>query len=213
LRPARLRRVDPDLLRLVTVTDEPGTDLDAWIARVASAVRGGATMVQVRSKKADPRTSLDIVKRLVSALPVPVVMNDRADIAIMAGAAGVHVGVDDVPVASIRSFAPPGFIIGASIGSRVEVEQARGADYIGIGPAFATSSKGDAGDPLSFAEIAELQALAGLPAVVIGGITPANVPELLKACPGVAGVAVVSSLFGADDVESAARLLRDAIGR
>lgn len=170
-------------------------------------------MVQVRSKTAESRILLDVVKRLVAALPVPVLVNDRADIAIMAGAAGVHVGVDDIPVASIRAFAPPGFVIGASVGSRAEVEYARGADYIGIGPAFATSSKGDAGSPLSFAEIGVLQTLAGLPAVAIGGITAANVPELVNACPGLAGAAVLSSLFGADDVERAARLLRGAIGR
>lgn len=176
-------------------------------------MRGGATIVQVRAKHASPRALLEIVKHLVSALPVPVLVNDRADIAIMAGAAGVHVGADDVPVAAIRAFAPPSFIIGASVGSRAELEPARGADYVGIGPAYATASKTDAGQPLSFEEIAELQRLAGVPAVAIGGISAANAREVLAACPGLAGVAVVSSLFGADDVEIAARALRAAIGK
>ena len=77
-------------------------------------MRGGATIVQVRAKHASPRALLEIVKHLVSALPVPVLVNDRADIAIMAGAAGVHVGAEDVPVAAIRAFAPRSFIIGVS---------------------------------------------------------------------------------------------------
>ncbi len=144
---------------------------------------------------------------------MPVFVNDRADIALMAGAAGVHVGADDIPVAAIRKLAPPWFVIGASLGSRAELEPARGADYVGIGPAFISSSKSDAGAPLSLAEIAELQRLAGVPAVAIGGITPANVAEITSACPALAGVAVVSALFGSRDVESAARAFRAAIGR
>lgn len=208
-----LLRVSAESLRLVAVTDEPGSDLNAWIGRITSAVRGGATIVQVRAKHASPRALLEIVKHLVSALPVPVLVNDRADIAIMAGAAGVHVGAEDVPVAAIRAFAPRSFIIGASVGSRAELEPARGADYVGIGPAYATASKTDAGPPLSFEEITELQRLAGVPAVAIGGISSANAREVLAACSGLAGVAVVSSLFGAADVEMAARALRAAIGK
>ncbi|MGI8619128.1 MAG: thiamine phosphate synthase [Gemmatimonadaceae bacterium] len=197
----------------MAVTDEPESDLGVWIGRVAAAVRGGATIVQVRAKQASPRDLLDIVKQLVPALPVPVLVNDRADIAIMAGAAGVHVGADDVPIAPIRAFAPPAFIIGASLGSRAELETARGADYVGIGPVFCTESKADAGSPLEFGEITELQRLAGVPAVAIGGISVANAREVLDACPCLAGVAALSSLFGAADVETAARALRDAIGR
>lgn len=183
------------------------------MVRVASAVRGGATMVQVRAKRTAPRELLDVVQQLVATLPVPVLLNDRADIAVMAGAAGVHVGADDIAVAAIRSFAPPSFVIGASLGSRAELETAGGADYVGIGPAFVTGSKGDAGPPLSFAEITELERLAGVPGVAIGGISAANAREVLDACPGLAGVAVLSSLWAADDAESAARALRAAIGR
>ncbi|MGK2935562.1 MAG: thiamine phosphate synthase [Gemmatimonadaceae bacterium] len=195
------------------MTDEPGADLDEWIARVAAAARGGATMVQVRAKQASSRELLEVVRRLVAALHVPVVVNDRADIAIMAGAAGVHLGSDDLPVAAVRALAPRSFIIGASLGSGEEVASAHGADYVGIGPAFATPSKADAGSPLSFEEIARLQQFAAVPAVAIGGITEANVRGLLAACPGLQGAAVLSSLFGARDVESAARALRAAIGR
>lgn len=178
-----------------------------------AAVRGGATMVQARAKRTSSRDLLELVRHLVSTLSVPVVVNDRADVAIMAGAAGVHLGPDDLPVASIRELAPPSFIIGASLGSRAELASARGADYVGIGPAFASPSKTDAGEPLSLEEIAELQRLAGVPAVAIGGITAANVRGLLTGCPELEGIAVVSSLFGADDVEAAARALRATIER
>lgn len=201
------------MLRLVAVTDEPDPDLSAWIERVVSAVRGGATSVQVRAKQAASRTVLDAVKRLVAIVPVPVLVNDRADIAIMAGAAGVHLGSDDIPVASVRAIAPAPFIIGASVGSRAELEAARGADYVGIGPVFVSASKADAGRPLSFDEITELSRLAGVPAIAIGGIDVANVRSVLDACPALAGVAVVSALFGARDVERAAAALRAAIGR
>lgn len=170
-------------------------------------------MVQVRAKQTTPRELIEIVRRLVSLLPVPVIVNDRADIAIVAGAAGVHLGAEDLPVESVRAFAPPSFIIGASLGSTAELESARGADYVGIGPAFVTASKEDAGRPLSFAEITELQRVAGAPAVAIGGISSANAGEVLARCPGLAGVAALSSLFGSADVESAARALRAATGR
>jgi len=170
-------------------------------------------MVQVRAKRTSSRELLEIVKQLVTSLSVPVVVNDRADIAIMAGAAGVHLGPADLPVATVRALAPRSFIIGASLGSGEEIASARGADYVGIGPAFVTPSKADAGPPLAFEEIVRLHQFAGVPAVAIGGITAANVRGLLAACPGLQGVAVLSSLFGGGDVESAARALRAAIER
>ena len=200
-------------MRLVAVTDEPDPDLSAWIERVASAVRGGATSVQVRAKHAASRTVLDAVRQLVAILPVPVLVNDRADIAIMAGAAGVHLGSDDIPVATVRALAPAPFIIGASVGSRAELDAAGGADYVGIGPAFLSASKTDAGSPLLLGEIEELARLAGVPAIAIGGIDATNVRSVLDACPALAGVAVVSALFGARDVGRAAAALRGAIGR
>jgi thiamine-phosphate pyrophosphorylase len=213
LRRSQLGRAGAESLRLVAVTDEPGADLDEWIAGVAAAARGGATMVQVRAKQTSSRELLEIVRRLVRSLSVPVIVNDRADIAIMAGAAGVHLGPDDLPVASVRALAPRSFIIGASLGTGEELAATRGADYVGIGPAFATASKPDAGPPLSFEEIVRLQQFAAVPAVAIGGITEANVRGLLAACPGLQGVAVLSALFGARDVESAAGALRAAIER
>ena len=187
--------------------------MDGTIATIAGLVRGGVTMVQVRAKRMAPRDLLDLVKRVVAAVQVPVIVNDRADIALMAGAAGVHLGSEDLPVSAVRSFAPRDFIIGASVGSVDELGTAHGADYVGIGPAFATSSKSDAGEPLSFDAIADLQHRAGVPAIAIGGITPANARALVEACPELAGVAAVTALFAAADGASAAAALRAAIGK
>src|SRR5690242_12695840 len=106
----------PDCLRLVAITDDLRDGTDGLVGRAAAAVRGGATMVQLRLKDIDPRELVQVARALVRALPVPVVVNDRADIALAAAAAGVHVGVDDLPASALRAVVPAGFIIGASVG-------------------------------------------------------------------------------------------------
>jgi thiamine-phosphate pyrophosphorylase len=146
---------------------------------------------------------------MVATLTVPLIVNDRADIALMAGAAGVHLGADDVPVAAVRSIAPPGFIIGTSAGNEAELAGVDGADYVGIGPAFLTPSKSDAGLALGPAGIARLAGMCGKPAVAIGGIDATNVAQLAPA--GVRGVAVIAGIFSAADAESAARAIRSAM--
>jgi thiamine-phosphate pyrophosphorylase len=180
------------------------------VARAAAAVRGGATMVQLRLKDIDARELVGIARTLVAALPVPVIVNDRADIAVAAGAAGVHVGVDDIPAAALRRVMPPGFIIGASVGTDDEVVCSVGADYVGIGPVFATVSKPDAGDAIGVAEFARLADRSGLPAVAIGGIDSTNCHQVIAA--GASGIAVIRGIFAASDPEIAARGLSSAIG-
>jgi len=139
-----------------------------------------------------------------------VLVNDRTVVAIAAGAAGVHLGADDMPVSAARAIAPEGFIIGASVGSDEEVPLCLGADYVGIGPVFSTSSKLDAGAAIGIDRFAQLAVATGIPAVAIGGITPANARSAIEA--GAAGVAVISSVFGATDPLAAARQLVFAIG-
>jgi thiamine-phosphate pyrophosphorylase len=202
---------DPRTLTLVAITDGLRGGADALVARAVKAVRGGATMVQVRLKDADARTQVEVTRRLVAELAVPVIVNDRADIALAAGAAGVHVGAEDLPAAVVRRFAPVEFVIGASVGSDGEVEGAAGADYVGVGPVFATGSKADAGAALGIGEMIRLALRCRLPTVAIGGITPENVAPVIEA--GVAGVAVIRAVFGAPDPEWSARRLRSAIGR
>ena len=200
----------PASLRLIAITDDVRDGVDGLIGRAAAAVRGGVTMIQLRLKDVDARDLVRIARGLVDASPAPVLVNDRADIALAAGAAGVHVGVDDVPAAALRNVVPADFIIGASVGSEDEVKWSAGADYVGIGPVYATSSKPDAGGAIGIAEFARLAQLTGLPAVAIGGIDPTNCRDTLGA--GAHGVAVIRAIFSAPDPESAARALWSATG-
>jgi thiamine-phosphate pyrophosphorylase len=166
-------------------------------------------MVQLRAKLLGSGRLLRLARVLARELPVPLIVNDRADIAIMAGAAGVHLGADDLPVESVRVLAPEGFIIGASVGSDDELAGARGADYVGVGPVYSTVSKADAGKALGPAETARLIKAAAVPGAAIGGIDPHNTRAVIEA--GADGIAVLSALSA--DPETAARALRSAIGK
>ncbi len=182
------------------------------VALALAAERGGATAVQLRLKSASPRELVELGRRMIAALNIPLIVNDRPDVAIAAGAAGVHLGPDDLPVGLARKIAPPGFVIGASVGSEEEAESAGGADYWGIGPWRTTSTKSDAGvglGPVGFAKLRELS--GGRPCMAIGGIAAGDGPLVLGA--GGAGVAVVSGILGADDVEAATRAFRTAAKR
>ena len=197
----------PSSLRLIAITDDLRDGVDGLRARADAAVRGGVTMIQLRLKQVDPRDLLVAARALVS-LPVPVIVNDRADVALAAGAAGVHVGVGDVPAHALRQIVPPEFIIGASVGSDDEVARAAGADYVGIGPVFAATSRADSAVAIGLAEFARLAARVALPAVAIGGINAANCRDALGA--GASGVAVIRAVFAAADPELAARELSSA---
>ena len=197
-------------MRLIAITDSLRDGPRGLALRAAAAVFGGATMIQLRLKEESARTLVEIARTIQAMVPdVPLVVNDRADVALAAGAAGVHVGVDDLAPALLRRVVPPGFIIGASVGSEDEAARAAGADYVGIGPVFATGSKADAGTAIGAAKFAELATFCALPAVAIGGITSERVAEVMAA--GASGVAVISALFGASDPTQAARAIRSAL--
>lgn len=203
--------MDRALLRLMAVTDEPGDSTAEFLQVAAAAVRGGATCVQLRAKGTESGRLLELARMLVGTLPVPVIVNDRADIAIAAGAAGVHLGADDLAVPTVRSFAPPGFLVGASVGNDDELAGSRGADYVGVGPVFGTVSKSGAGAAIGTEEMARLIRASGSPGVGIGGIDAGNARAVIEA--GADGIAALSAIFLADDPESAARALRSAIER
>ena len=205
--------LDPESLTLVAITDGAPRGTDDIVQRALACVRGGATMVQLRLKDADARTQVEVARALVAALPasVPLIMNDRADLAIAAGAAGVHVGPEDLPSAAVRRIVGPDRIVGVSVGNDAEALQASDADYVGIGSVFATASKTDAGGAIGIDELARLIAACGRPAVGVGGIDGSNAAAVVAA--GARGVAVIRALFSASDPEAAARSLRSAIGR
>ncbi len=201
--------IDPSVLRLIAITDNVRDGQAGLIARSVAAVEGGATCVQLRLKDVAARDLVGVARDLVAAVRVPVIVNDRADIAIAAGAAGVHLGADDVPVRAVRSFAPAGFIIGASVGSDDEIVGSTGADYAGIGPVFATGTKWDAGKPIGVSEFFRLAVATGLPVVGVGGINAGNARLVMES--GAAGVAVVASVLGSTDPRAAAAALVSAI--
>ena len=207
---AKARTFDASSVRLIAITDSLRDGPRGLALRAAAAALGGATMIQLRLKEESARSLVEIGRIILATVPdVPLVVNDRADVALAAGAAGVHVGVDDLAPALLRRVVPPGFIIGASVGSDDEVARADGADYVGIGPVFATGSKSDAGDAIGCDGFAELARRCAVPAVAIGGITSERVGEVMAA--GASGVAVISALFGASDPTFAAREIRSAL--
>ena len=191
------------------VTDDrlvAGRDL---VALARAAERGGASAVQLRLKQATPRELVALARELVGALAIPVLVNDRPDVALAAGAAGVHLGPDDLPLELARRLAPPGFIIGVSVGCEAEAVAGMAADYWGIGPWRVTATKGDAGDALGPAGFARLAALgSGRPCLAIGGILPRDIARVLAA--GGSGVAVAAGILGVPDVESATRAYAEA---
>jgi thiamine-phosphate pyrophosphorylase len=198
------------VLRLLLVTDDEllvGRDL---VGTVREAVAGGATAVQLRLKRAGARDLAAAGRALLAAVEVPVFVNDRLDVALAIGAAGVHLGPDDVPVAAARLIVPPGFVIGASVGLEAEIPNGEHADYWGIGPWRATGTKRDAGAALGAAGFAAMRARAGArPCVAIGGVRPEDVTPALEA--GADGVAVVSGILGAGDIVAAARRYATAL--
>ena len=205
--------LDPESLTLVAITDGAERGTDEIVQRALACVRGGATMVQLRLKDADVRTQVEVARALVAALPegIPLIVNDRADLAIASGAAGVHVGPEDLPVAAVRRILGPDRIIGRSVGTDAEALEASGADYVGIGPVYATASKDDAGNAIGVGELERLAMLCARPAVGVGGIDASNAAAVITG--GARGVAVIRALFSASDPEAAARSLRSAIGR
>ncbi len=199
-------------VRLIAILDPSTLGTDA-LAAARAAAAGGATALQVRMKNSPAAEILRWTERLVEALAVPVYVNDRADIAWAAGAAGVHLGADDLPVARVRAAAPRPVLIGISVGTESEAQAVRDAapDYWSIGSVYPTPSKADAGAPIGTDGLRRLagRAPAGVPVIGIGGITAENVGEVIAA--GAVGVAVIGAIFGASDPEQAARRLRDAV--
>src|SRR6059036_1547972 len=183
-----------DQLRLMVITDPVLLKGRDPVAVLRQAVTGGATMVQVRWKDGMPAEILELTRTLVAALSVPVLVNDRVDIALAAGAAGAHLGWEDPPLEALRPHLPAGFLLGISVGSADEAARAPAtADYWSIGPCFNTPTKHDAGPPLGPEGFAALARLApeGTPVIGIGGITAPNARSIIAV--GAVGVAVIGA--------------------
>ena len=166
-------------------------------------------MIQLRFEDQSPRMLVDIARALRVAAPfVPLVVNSRADVALAAGAQGVHVGVNDLSPEALRRILPAGMIIGASVGDESDIDRAASADYVGIGPVFAAGTRSDAGTAIGVVRFAELARLCGLPAVAVGGVSDDNAAAVMAA--GASGIAVISALLSSPDPTQRARALRAA---
>ncbi|HEU5329998.1 MAG TPA: thiamine phosphate synthase [Thermomicrobiales bacterium] len=201
-------------LGVYVVTDErlasgrPLTDI------VRAALRGGANAIQLRAKEAPARAQLALgreLRALTQEAGALFIVNDRADLAVALDADGVHVGEDDLPPELARRIVGPRRIVGcstSSVESALAAQQA-GADYLGVGSIYPTTTKADAGDAVGTAMIAAIKARVDLPIVGIGGIHAGNAASVIAA--GADGVAVVSAVIAAADPEAATRELQTIV--
>lgn len=180
--------------------DDPDVLLDRALAE---SLAGGCRLIQYRDKAASPRVLLSRARRFgarCGAAGALFVVNDRLDVALLSGADGCHLGRDDLPLTAARELVPEGFLLGASTHNVPEAQRAHdeGADYIGVGPVFRTTSKGDALEPKGPGLVVEVVRAVPIPAVAISGITRKNVREVIRA--GAAAFAVISDLFSGPGV-------------
>lgn len=198
-----------DLL-LYAVTDRSWLNGRTLYEQVEEALKGGVTFVQLREKNLDDTAFLQEakeIKELCARFHVPFVINDNVDIAAEIDADGVHVGQSDMEAGDVRKKLGPDKIIGVSAQTVEQAlrAQAHGADYLGVGAVFPTGSKADAVE-VSHDTVREICRAVDIPVIAIGGITKENVIELKGT--GICGIAVISAIFGQQDIEEAARTLK-----
>ena len=202
-------RFDKGMLRLYAVTDRRWEGALSLLRQVELALQGGATMVQFREKHLQGAEKEALARELLALCRshgVPLIINDDAELAKKVGADGVHVGQSDLAAQEARRILGPQAIIGVTARTveQARAAQAAGADYLGSGAVFGTSSKSDA-RPLSREELRAICAAVTIPVVAIGGIHAGNVLALCGC--GQAGVAVIGGIFGQPDIRQAAREL------
>jgi thiamine-phosphate pyrophosphorylase len=183
---------------------------------VAAAIQGGVTVVQIREKGLGTREFLGLAQALKALLDpqgIPLIVNDRLDLALACEAAGVHLGQEDLPCDLARRLLGPERLLGVSVSTPEEARQAEaaGADYLGVSPIFVTPTKQDTPAATGLAGLRAIRAVTALPLVAIGGLSATNAAEVMAA--GADGIAVVSALMAAADPRAAARALRSAISR
>lgn len=197
-------------MRLYAVTDRAWTGQQSLYEQVEAALKGGVTCVQLREKDLDAEAFLSEaleISALCKQYGVPFFVNDNVEIAIRCKADGVHVGQEDMATAQVRQKVGPDMMIGVSAHSVEEALEAvaNGADCLGVGAMFSTSTKKDA-EHVTMEQLRDICVAVDVPVVAIGGIGKENIAEL--AGTGVDGVALVSAIFSAEDIEQECRLLR-----
>jgi thiamine-phosphate pyrophosphorylase len=198
--------------KMYLVTDLFGGTEEELLGKVEKALEGGVTLVQLREKEADGKEFYERslrLKKLLDRFHVPLIINDRVDVALAVGASGVHVGQDDLPLKVVRSLVGD-MIVGVSVRTVQEAQQAveDGADYIGVGSVFPTSTKLDA-KGITKEELIEITESVRIPAVAIGGITAENIEKLNGT--GIRGAAVVSAILKSQDPKKTAEELNEKL--
>ena len=196
---------------LYLVTDRQLMSCDSLTEAVEQAILGGCTMIQLQEKEL---SSLEFynqavaVKQVTDKYHIPLIINDRIDIAMAVQATGVHIGQHDLPAAAVRKVIGENMLLGVSASSIAEAIQAQqdGADYLGVGAMFPTGTKTDA-DSVSMEELQKIRAAVSLPIVVIGGINKGNAGRFKPM--GIDGLAVVSAIIAQSDIKAAAAELKD----
>ena len=196
---------------LYLVTDRQLMSCDSLTEAVEQAILGGCTMIQLREKELP---SLEFynqavaVKQVTERYHIPLIINDRIDIAMAVQAAGVHIGQHDLPAATVRKVIGENMLLGVSASSIAEAIQAQqdGADYLGVGAMFPTGTKTDA-ESVSMEELQKIRTAVSLPIVVIGGINKGNAGRFEPM--GIDGLAVVSAIIAQSDIKAAAAELKD----
>jgi thiamine-phosphate pyrophosphorylase len=199
---------------LYLVTDRTLARGRAMLEIVRAAVQGGVTCVQLREKTCSTREFIEealAVKEFLRSRGVPLIINDRVDVALAVGADGVHLGQKDMPLAVARAIVTDTMRIGISAESLADAVAAQqgGADYLGVSPIFATPTKPDAAAPLGLAGLQAIRRAVHIPLVGIGGLNRQTAAEVLR--HGADGIAVVSAIVAAEDPEQAARELVQVI--
>ncbi len=201
-------------LSLYVITDKTLSQGRSHLDIMRASLAGGATMIQLREKEA---TSLAFYQEAMQLLPVcrqyqvPLIINDRVDIALAVDADGVHVGQDDLPADVVRRIIGPDKILGVSASTVDEALQAQrdGAQYIGVGAVYGTATKADAGAAIGVERLKDIAAAVSIPVVAIGGIQTHNISAVIQT--GVQGVAVISAVVSQPDVEEATRKLLELV--
>lgn len=200
-------------LLLYAVTDRTWVGRQTLLEQIEDALKGGVTLVQLREKDLEEAAFLREAiqaKELCHRYHVPLIINDNVEVALQSGADGVHVGIEDAPVAEIRKRAGKDFIIGATAKTiqQAQLAEAAGADYLGVGAVFPSPTKKSA-IRITNEQLNEICASVSIPAVAIGGITRDNMAQLKGS--RIDGVAVVSAIFAAEDVKTAAEQLKQEV--
>ena len=196
-------KFNKEMLLLYAVTDRKWTGEKTLYQQVEEALKGGATLIQLREKNMSQEEFLKEAREMTALCHrygTALIINDNVEVALKSGADGVHVGIEDIPVKEIRKQAPGDFIIGATAKTTEQAQRAEkeGADYLGVGAVFPSPTKKNA-IRITIEELRKICSSVRIPAVAIGGITSENAGSL--AGGGMAGMAVVSAVFGASDIK------------